>query len=170
MWSSSHVAAVMGAYTDIPAPRAFDGLPGHWENRPGAPHRDCPPGRRRVQVKIITKTNSSVQNFGMQMETADHWARSTVRKRDCNIDWPVAEEITQLDRRLPLFPANHGQLRGHPGAAGAQALPAAPRPWHHELTENMRSDPGIFDFVTWLRVDEPRTSTWAPAGPPAASS
>ena len=25
----------------------------------------------------------------------------------------------------------------------------------HELTENMRSDPGIFDFVKWLQVGEP---------------
>ena len=25
----------------------------------------------------------------------------------------------------------------------------------HELTENMRSDPGVFDFVKWLRVGEP---------------
>ena len=24
----------------------------------------------------------------------------------------------------------------------------------HELTENMRSDPGIFNFVKWLRVGE----------------
>ena len=24
----------------------------------------------------------------------------------------------------------------------------------HELTENMRSDPGIFDFVKWLQVGE----------------
>ncbi|CAE7440495.1 unnamed protein product, partial [Symbiodinium microadriaticum] len=39
------------------------------------------------KVKIITKTHSSVQNFGMQAETADHWARSTVRNGYCNIDW-----------------------------------------------------------------------------------
>ena len=32
--------------------------------------------------------------------------------------------------------------------------------WHHELTENMRSDPGIFDFLTWLRVDDPGNSPW----------
>ena len=52
------------------------------------------------KVKIITKTHSSVQNFGMQAETADHWARSTVRNGYCNIDWLVAEEITQLDTGL----------------------------------------------------------------------
>ena len=52
------------------------------------------------KVKIITKTHSSVQNFGMQAETADHWVRSTVRNGYCNIDWLVAEEITQLDTGL----------------------------------------------------------------------
>ena len=52
------------------------------------------------KVKIITKTHSSVQNFGTQAETADHWARSTVRNGYCNIDWLVAEEITQLDTGL----------------------------------------------------------------------
>ena len=35
--------------------------------------------------------------------------------------------------------------------------------WHHELTENMRSDPGIFGFLTWLRVDEPREQSLAEA-------
>ena len=34
--------------------------------------------------------------------------------------------------------------------------------WHHELTENRRSDPGIFDFLRWLRVDEPREQSLPP--------
>ena len=139
------------------------------------------------KVKIITKTHSSVQNFGMQAETADHWARSTVRNGYCNIDWLVAEEITQLDtglwndiacismnrknqvpaaRRLPPVPRDHGQLRGHPGAAGAQALPAAPRP-HRRLAPRAHGEheerPGIFDFLTWMRVDEPREQSLAEA-------
>eukprot|EP00439_Symbiodinium_sp_Y106_P015810 s7023_g2.t1 len=83
------------------------------------------PSLHCLEAGVGQGVNSSVQNFGMQVETGDHWARSTVWKRDCNIDWLVAEEITQLDRRLPLILANHGQLRGHSGAAGAQALPAA---------------------------------------------
>ena len=87
------------------------------------------------KVKIITKTHSSVQNFGMQAETADHWARSTVRNGYCNIDW--------LERCQLLHDLTDG--------------------WHHELTENMRSDPGIFDFLTWLRVDEPREQSLAEA-------
>ena len=38
------------------------------------------------KVKIITKTHSS--------ETADHWARSTVRNGYCNIDWLVASSTS----------------------------------------------------------------------------
>ena len=103
----------------------------HLLNPPGSRQAGTASSRRPIpslhclEAGVGQGVNSSVQNFGMQVETADHWARSTVRKRDCNIDWLVAEEITQLDRRLPLFLANHGQLRGHSGAAGAQALPAA---------------------------------------------
>ena len=132
------------------------------------------------KVKIITKTHSSVQNFGMQAETADHWVRSTVRNGYCNIDWLVAEEITQLDtglwndiacvsmnRKIKFlllgdfrqFPAIMDNFAGTPvqrELKHCQLLHDLTDGWHHELTENMRSDPGIFDFLTWLRVDEPR--------------
>ena len=83
---------------------AADGLPGHRENLPGTPDRDPALPEEGYKVKIITKTHSSVQNFGMQAETADHWARSTVRNGYCNIDWLVAEEITQLDTALWASP------------------------------------------------------------------
>ncbi|CAE7477766.1 unnamed protein product [Symbiodinium natans] len=106
------------------------------------------------KVKIITKTHSSVQNFGMQAETADHWVRSTVRNGYCNIDWLVAEEITQLDTGLwndvACVSMNRKRELKH-----SQLLHDLTDGWHHELTENMRSDPGIFDFLRWLRVDEP---------------
>ena len=39
-----------------------------------------------------------------------------------------------------------------PAGAGPRRRPP------HELTENMRSDPGIFDFVKWLQVGEPDAS------------
>ena len=139
------------------------------------------------KVKIITKTHSSVQNFGMQAETADHWARSTVRNGYCNIDWLVAEEITQLDTGLwndiACVSMNRkikflllGDFRQFPAImdnfAGTsvlwelkhcQLLHDLTGGWHHEFTENMRSDPGIFDFLTWLRVDEPREQSLAEA-------
>ncbi|CAE6935233.1 unnamed protein product [Symbiodinium natans] len=132
------------------------------------------------KVKIITKTHSSVQNFGMQAETADHWVRSTVRNGYCNIDWLVVEEITQLDTGLwndiacvsmnrkvkflllgdfRQFPAVMDNFAGTPvqrELKHCQLLHDLTDGWHHELTENRRSDPGIFDFLRWLRVDEPR--------------
>ena len=116
------------------------------------------------KVKIITKTHSSVQNFGMQAETADHWARSTVRNGYCNIDWLVAEEITQLDtglwndiacismnRKIKFlllgdfrqFPAIMDNFAGTPvqrELKHCQLLHDLTDGWHHELTENMRSD------------------------------
>ena len=139
------------------------------------------------KVKIITKTHSSVQNFGMQAETADHWARSTVRNGYCNIDWLVAEEITQLDtglwndiacvsmnRKIKFlllgdfrqFPAIMDNFAGTPvqrELKHCQLLHDLTDGWHHELTENMRSDPGIFGFLAWLRVDEPREQSLAEA-------
>ena len=120
------------------------------------------------KVKIITKTHSSVQYFDMQAETADHWARSTVRNGYCNIDWLVAEEITQLDtglwndiacismnRKIKFlllgdfrqFPAIMDNFAGTPvqrELKHCQLLHDLTDGWHHELTENMRSDPGIF--------------------------
>ena len=139
------------------------------------------------KVKIVTKTHSSVQNLGMQAETADHWARSTVRNGYCNIDWLAAEEITQLDtglwndiacvsmnRKIKFlllgdfrqFPAIMDNFAGTPvqrELKHCQLLHDLTDGWHHELTENMRSDPGIFDFLTWLRVDEPREQSLAEA-------
>ena len=119
---------------------------------------------------LVSKTHCSAQNLGLGAQTADHWQK---------LDWLAVEEITQLDmalwadlacvglnadvkflllgdfRQLPAVldswagrpisaPLEHSQLiRGH----------------RHELTENMRSDPGIFNFVKWLRVGEaPRWS------------
>ena len=119
----------------------------------------------------------------MQAETADHWARSTVRNGYCNIDWLVAEEITQLDtglwndiacvsmnRKIKFlllgFPAIMDNFAGTPvlrELKHCQLLHDLTGGWHHELTENMRSDPGIFGFLTWLRVDEPREQSLAEA-------
>ncbi|CAE7029901.1 unnamed protein product [Symbiodinium natans] len=131
------------------------------------------------KVKIITKTHSSVQNFGTQAETADHWVRSTVRNGYCNIDWLVVEEITQLDTGLwndiacvsmnrkvkflllgdfRQFPTVMDNFAGTPvqrELKHCQLLHDLTDGWHHELTENRRSDPS-FHFLRWLRVDEPR--------------
>ena len=98
------------------------------------------------KVKIITKTHSSVQNFGMQAETADHWVRSTVRNGYCNIDWLVADEITQLDTGLWNDIACVSMNRKTPvqrELKHCQLLHDLTDGWHHELTENMRSDPAF---------------------------
>ena len=57
-------------------------------------------------------------------------------------------------RTWPAWGGRAGLLgrAAHQRAVGAQ--PAYPQPSRHELTENMRSDPGIFNFVKWLRVGE----------------
>ena len=124
-------------------------------------------------VHLVSKTHCSAQNLGLGAQTADHWVRRHVRGGSAQkLDWLVVEEITQLDmacvglnadvkflllgdfRQLPAVldswagrpisaPLEHSQL--------VRDLAGGHR---HELTENMRSDPGIFDFVKWLRVGE----------------
>ena len=140
------------------------------------------------KVKIITKTHSSVQNFGMQAETADHWARSTVRNGYCNsggrdhaarhgaverhrLHLHEPQNQVPAARRLPPVPRHHGQLRGHPGAAGAQALPAAPRP-HRRLAPRAHGEheerPGHFwlpDLAAGRRAPGAVFGRGTPGGP-----
>ena len=47
-----------------------------------------------------------------------------------------------------------GRLPAVAGRAGLQLVRDLTGGHRHELTENMRSDPGIFNFVKWLRVGE----------------
>ena len=118
-------------------------------------------------VHLVSKTHCSAQNLGLGAQTADHWVRRYVRGGSAQkLDWLVVEEITQLDMALwadlacvglnascrpcwnsgpggPSAPLEHSQLIRD--LAGGR---------RHELTENMRSDPGIFNFVKWLRVGE----------------
>ena len=129
------------------------------------------------KVKIITKTHSSVQNFGMQAETADHWARSTdhtaghgaVERHRLRLHEP--QNQVPAARRLPPVPRHHGQLRGHPGAAGAQALPAAPRP-HRRLAPRAHGEheerPGhlrLPDLDAGRRAPGAAPGRGAPGGP-----
>ena len=53
-------------------------------------------GKKRVD--IVAKTHASVQNFGCEAQTADHWVRRHVRYGNCSrCDVLVVEEITQID-------------------------------------------------------------------------
>ncbi|OLP75717.1 hypothetical protein AK812_SmicGene44442 [Symbiodinium microadriaticum] len=88
-------------------------------------------------VHIITKTHAAVQNVGLGAQTADHWVRRNVRSGHCSATWLVIEELTQLELK-------DSQLL-HDLAGG----------WCHELSERWRFDERIFEFLTWLRVDEP---------------
>ena len=131
-------------------------------------------------VHLVSKTHCSAQNLGLGAQTADHWVRRYVRNGSVQkLDWLVVEEITQLDMALWADLACVGL---NPGVkflllGDFRQLPAVLDSWagqpisaplehsqlvldlagghRHELTENMRSDPGIFDFVKWLQVGEP---------------
>ena len=130
-------------------------------------------------VHLVSKTHCSAQNLGLGAQTADHWVRRYVRGGSAQkLDWLVVEEITQLDMALWadlacvglnadvkfLLLGDFGQLpavldswAGRPISAPlehSQLIRDLAGGHRHELTENMRSDPGIFNFVKWLRVGE----------------
>ena len=131
-------------------------------------------------VHLVSKTtHCSAQNLGLGAQTADHWVRRYVRGGSAQkLDWLVVEEITQLDMALwadlacvglnadvkflllgdfRQLPAVLDSWAGRPISAPlehSQLIRDLAGGHRHELTENMRSDPGIFDFVKWLRVGE----------------
>ena len=130
-------------------------------------------------VHIITKTHAAVQNVGLGAQTADHWVRRNVRSGHCSATWLVIEELTQLDTPLwadiACLSMNKkirflllGDFRQLPAVldsfAGAevckelkdsQLLHDLAGGWCHELSERWRFDERIFEFLTWLKVDEP---------------
>ena len=116
-------------------------------------------------VHLVSKTHCSAQNLGLGAQTADHWVRRYVRGGSAQkLDWLVVEEITQLDMALWADLACVGLnadvkflLLGAPISAPlehSQLIRDLAGGHRHELTENTRSDPGIFNFVKWLRVGE----------------
>ena len=118
--------------------------------------------RTIVARRLVSKTHCSAQNLGLGAQTADHWVRRHVCGGSAQkLDWLVVEEITQLDMALwadlACVGLNDvkflllGDFRQLPAGQLIRDLAGGHR---HELTENMRSDPGIFNFVKWLRVGE----------------
>ena len=132
------------------------------------------------RVDIITKTHAAVQSVGLGAQTAGHWVRRNVRNGHCSATWLVIEELTQLDTPLwadiACLSMNKkinrflllGDFRQLPAVldsfAGAevcrelkdsQLLHDLAGGWCHELSERWRFDERIFEFLTWLRVDEP---------------
>eukprot|EP00439_Symbiodinium_sp_Y106_P043838 s8205_g5.t1 len=118
-------------------------------------------------------------NVGLGAQTADHWVRRNARNGHCSATWLVIEELTQLDTPLwadiACLSVNKkirflllGDFRQLPAVldsfAGAevckelkdsQLLRDLAGGWCHELSERWRFDERIFEFLTWLRVDEP---------------
>ena len=131
-------------------------------------------------VHIVAKTHCAVQNIGQGARTADHWLRRFVRHGNIRlIDWLVVEEITQLDtalwndiaclalntrvrflllgdfRQLPAVLDSFAGTEVLRELRQAQLINMLARGYRHELVENRRSDQGIFNFLRWLRIDEP---------------
>ena len=128
-------------------------------------------------VHLVSKTHCSAQNLGLGAQTADHWVRRNGGSAQ-KLDWLAVEEITQLDMALwadlacvglnadvkflllgdfRQLPAVLDSWAGRPISAPlehSQLVRDLAGGHRHELTENMRSDPGIFNFVKWLRVGE----------------
>ena len=130
------------------------------------------------RVDVIAKTHASVQNFGVDAQTADHYVRRYIRAGSCSADYLVVEEISQINSSLwcDIALAHHKGIRiialGDFGQFGpicdSYAGAAVPRDAlersdmlrqmvcsnRFRLTENKRSDEAIFNFVTSLRPGE----------------
>ncbi|CAE7578756.1 unnamed protein product, partial [Symbiodinium necroappetens] len=131
-------------------------------------------------VHLVAKTHCAAQNMGQGARTADHWLRKYVRHGNVrSIDWLVVEEITQLGtalwndiaclalntrirflllgdfRQLPAVLDSFAGAEVQRELQQAQLIKTLTRGYRHELVENRRSDQVIFDFLRWLRIDEP---------------
>ena len=154
------------------------GHAGYREDAPGEADRDAALGARRGRRADLEDALLRAEpRDGAQ--TADRWARRTIRAGRCSLDWLIAEEVTQLDvglwadiaqlstnpqvRFLLLgdfrqLPAVQDSFDGAPvlrSLKESQLLHDLAGGFVHELTENQRSDEKIFRFLEWLRVDEP---------------
>ena len=129
-------------------------------------------------MEIVSKTHASVQNVGLGAKTADHWTRRHIRNGATSCDTLVVEEGTQIDCFLwcEIGKLLHKKIQfillGDTRQFGAicASWSTSPLPddalkksdllfelargFRTELTENRRSDPTIFEFVKWLRIDE----------------
>ena len=137
----------------------------------GPRHAQQPPGGRGGAPGVQDALLRAEPGPGAQ--TADRWVRRYVRGGSAQkLDWLVVEEIAQLDMALWADLACVGLnvkflllgdfrqpavLDGRPISAPlehSQLIRDLAGGHRHKLTENMRSNPGIFNFVKWLRVGE----------------
>ena len=125
-----------------------------WDEAARAPRRTWAWGRRRPTAGCAGTCAAAARKSW----TGWWWRRSRSWTWRSGRTWPVNADVKFLllgdFRQLPAVldswagrpisaPLEHSQL--------VRDLAGGHR---HELTENMRSDPGIFDFVKWLRVGE----------------
>ena len=128
---------------------------------------------------MAKKIVEALREHGDTVQTADHWVRRNGRNGHCSATWLVIEELTQLDTplwadvaclrmnkkiRFLLLGDFRQLLAVLDSFAGAevckelkdsQLLHDLEGGWCHELSERWRFDERIFEFLTWLRVDEP---------------
>ena len=139
-------------------------------------------------VHCIAKTHLACKNFQMGCETADHWCIKRVQSGDCaSVQYLFVEEASQINVQLwadlcvarqrgliLVCLADFGQFQ-----AIAENWAGTPLPPHalqdsdmlrelcggnrFTLTENRRSDPPLFDFITSLRPGTPQARPLAEA-------
>ena len=150
-----------------PLPRgrepAADRLPRHRQDPPGPPDRHPPPRGRlpgqdhhedpllRAELRHAGGNGrplgaeqhpERVLQCGLARRGGDHHARHRALERH-RLPLHEPQRPVPAARRLPAVPRSAGQLRRRPGPQGScQLLHDLTGGWHHELTENMRSDPG----------------------------
>ena len=104
----------------------------------------------------------SAQNLGLGAQTADRWVRRYVRAALACVGLNADVKFLLGDfRQLPaVLDSWAGRLVSAP-LEHSQLIRDLACGCRRELTENMRSDPGIFNFVKWLRVGEEGAPRWS---------
>lgn len=139
-------------------------------------------------VHVVAKTHLACKNLAMGCETADHWCIRYVQNGDCRgVHYIVCEELSQINVQLWsqlcvakmrgcifICLGDFGQFQsvaetwaGTPVAADSLRDSAMLRELcgsnRFTLTQNQRSDPPLFDFITSLRPGTPEAKPLAQA-------
>jgi hypothetical protein len=163
------------------------GMPGvgksHWARRLVAALRE-----EGKVVHVIAKTHLACKNFQMGSLTADHWTIRYMQTGDCqNVEFLLVEECTQINVQIwaqlcvakmrgckLICLGDFGQFQpvaeqwaGTPVAADALQKSAMLRELcggnRFTLTENQRSDPPLFSYISSLRPGTPEAKPLAQA-------
>ena len=121
--------------------------------------------REQGEAVHLSKTHCSAQNLGLRRRPTTGCAgmcAGAARKSWTGWWWRRSRSWTWRSgpawgREVPAagrLPAVAGRADSWAGRPISSPLEHSQLIRDHELTENMRSDPGIFNFVKWLRVGE----------------